>query len=140
MEDRRRGCMKYRLLKSQFEIVSQCARRAASDGGREICGLLVSNGYFLHTVLLTNKTKTGGGFSFYCTEVRKVRRACEILHHEIVGTLHSHPAYIAKPSRSDILNAVDDSLMLVFDVIGKRAGLWHVKNHMCVRRTFTQIE
>ena len=119
---------KHKLQKSQLRQTMADAAKAAKRGGREICGFLVDNGYFLEIVKVRNKTKRGGGFSFYAGEVRKLERAVERLNHEIAGTFHSHPVGLPEPGESDIANAEDDSLMLVIDVTDKEAGLWHIKN------------
>ena len=83
--------------------------------GREICGFLVDNGYFIELIPLQN-TQTKGG-----------------------GTFHSHPTYLAEPGESDIKFAVDDSLMLVIDVLDKKVGLWSIKDKQKKKLRFTLI-
>lgn len=120
---------KFRIVKRQLKKTIDDAVTAAKDGGREICGFLVDNGYFLEIVHVRNKVKRGGGFAFYVNEVRALGRAAEMLGHDIVGTFHSHPLSTAEPGESDIISAVDDSLMIVIDVMEKKAKLWHVHDH-----------
>ena len=60
--------------------------------------------------------------------------------HEIVGTYHSHPLYIASPCRTDIANAVDDSIMLIIDATDKKTALWHIKNGKKRKVAFTLLK
>jgi proteasome lid subunit RPN8/RPN11 len=119
---------KYRVLKSQLHKIIREAIEAAKENGSEICGLLVDNGYFIEIIQTRNRIKRGGGYAFYTNEVKSIHAAAKKLGHQIVGTFHSHPLYIASPSESDIENAVDDSIMLIIDVLDKKTGLWHIKN------------
>jgi proteasome lid subunit RPN8/RPN11 len=116
-----------RLLRTSLDRASKRAKQAAKNNGEEICGLLVDNGYFLELVHVRNKCKTGGGFAFYINEIRAIKKMAIAFDHEIVGTFHSHPVGLAKPGKSDVYNAVDDSLMLIFDVFGKTCALWHIE-------------
>ena len=116
-----------RFLRIHFERIEREAQRAAAKGGREICGVILSNGSFLELVSVRNKTKRGGGFSFYFDEIRSIEKFCTVCQHEIVGTFHSHPAAPAKPGPRDLEHAVHNSLMLIYDVQGRAANLWHIK-------------
>ncbi len=129
----------YRLRLRQLKEIIDDAALSAKKHGIEICGLLVDNSYFIELVRLRNKNRRGGGFAFYTSEVRAIEKASNILHHEIVGTFHSHPAYLADPSDSDVSEAIDDSLMLVVDVIDRKAALWHIKNQKKKRLDFQEI-
>ncbi|MBN2495397.1 MAG: Mov34/MPN/PAD-1 family protein [Deltaproteobacteria bacterium] len=131
--------MAYIFYGQQLHEMLRDARSAASRSGAEICGLLVDNCCFIEMIKLRNKTKRGGGFSYYVDEVRLVRRASRLMAHEIVGTFHSHPCYLAKPGESDIANAVDDSLMLIIDVQEQEARLWHIASGKAGRRRFVTI-
>ena len=93
---------------------------SATKGGREICGLLIDNGYFIELLPTKNKNRKGGGFEFYPEEIRDINVISQKVGHEIVGTYHSHPLYIASPCRTDIANAVDDSIMLIIDATDKK--------------------
>ena len=53
--------------------------------------------------------------------------AAKVLGQEVVGTFHSHPLGVAEPGQSDIDHAVDDSLMFVFDCLGRVGRLWRIK-------------
>lgn len=116
------------------------ATESARDGGREVCGLLVDSGDFLELVPVRNKCKTGGGFAFYAGEVRAVQKRVAALGREIVGTFHSHPVGVAKPGRSDIHHAVDDSLMLICDVTGREWALWHIEQEKARAAGFEAIK
>ena len=123
----------YRVLKEHLKAMIKEAILAAQNNGREICGLLVDNGYFIELVRTANKTKRGGGFSFYSKEIEFVESAVKKLNHKIVGTFHSHPYYIAEPGESDISDAFDDEIMLVIDVINRDAALWRIANNRKVK-------
>lgn len=120
--------MRYKILKEQYTNIEKQAQNMAKKGNREVCGFLVNNGYFIELCQTKNKVKRGGGFSFYVPEVRTLQNAVNYVGHEIIGTFHSHPKYIDEPSESDITNAPDNTLMFIFDVIGKKASLWQIKN------------
>ncbi len=118
---------KYMILKSQLDKTINEAVFAAK-GGKEICGLLINNGYFIELLQTRNKNKKNVRSAYYYKEVRHIETVAKELGHEIVGTFHSHPLYIAKPGEKDVANAVDDSLMLIIDVLGRKVELWHIKN------------
>lgn len=120
---------KYKILRKEFKKVLENAIVSADDNGKEICGLIVDNGYFLNLITLKNKIKKGGGFSFYYNEVRFIQKAINKMDLEIIGTFHSHPIGLPEPSKSDIYGALDDSFMLIIDVLGKNASLWYLKKY-----------
>jgi proteasome lid subunit RPN8/RPN11 len=117
-----------RFLRSQWDELRREAKRVADTKGGEICGLIIDNGSFFELVQVRNKRKTAGGFSFYFDEVRSLQKSAELCNKEIVGTFHSHPVGLAEPGPSDLRNANDDSIMLIFDVKGRTAQLWHIAN------------
>jgi proteasome lid subunit RPN8/RPN11 len=129
-----------KMLYSSLVFASKQARQAAKDNGREICGLLINNGYFIELVHVRNKCKTGGGFAFYVNEIRAIKKMTLVLNHEIIGTFHSHPVGLAEPGKSDIYYAVNDSLMLIFDVFGKKYALWHIQDKKAKPVQFDIIE
>lgn len=130
----------YKILKEQLTEIIKDAGLSAKDNGREICGLLVYNDFFIELIKVKNKTKRGGGYSFYYKEIRFIQKSVRKTGHEIIGTFHSHPSYIATPCESDIMNALNDSLMLIIDVINKEAELWHIKNKKYRKVKFKLIE
>ncbi len=125
-----------RFLKSQFKKIQRHATRLSKVNGTEVCGLILDNGFFFELVQVRNKSKSGGGFSFYSHEIRLLQKMARLIDHEIVGTLHSHPVGLPEPGTGDLSNAVDDSVMLIFDVMGRSACLWHVKNGKAKRVDF----
>ena len=110
----------------RFLLLSR--RETKRDFGREICGFLIDNGYYLHLWLTKNRRKTPGGFSYYTGEVNELEKITKRLGIEIVGTFHSHPASEAVPGPNDVKYAENDSLMLIFDCIGNEGRLWHIKD------------
>jgi proteasome lid subunit RPN8/RPN11 len=103
-------------------------RKTKRHFGREICGFLIDNGYYLHPWLTKNRRKTPGGFSYYASEVKELEKITKKLGIEIVGTFHSHPVSEAVPSPNDVKYAENDSLMLIFDCVGNEGRLWHIKD------------
>jgi len=106
---------------------------------REICGLILDNGYFLDFVLLRNRDKNIGKFSFYAREVKKIKQASKLLDIKIIGTFHSHPWSSADPSKSDIKNALEDSLLMIFSVPDKTAKLWYIKDNEATLVSYSKI-
>ena len=119
---------KIRFLKGQFDEIQDNAQKEAKQRGLEVCGLILNNGYFYELIQLRNKTKRGGSFSFYFNEVNTIRKMEALCKHEIVGAFHSHPVGLPSPGHSDLHYAVNDSIMLIYDVLGNSARLWHIKN------------
>jgi len=114
------------IIKKDLTNIIVKARKAARYNGHEICGLLINNGRFLEILETKNVCSEGGHFQFNEKQIIKIKKAVKEIGHEIVGTFHSHPAGVAKPGSGDIDNAVDDSLMLVIDCIGKEARMLRV--------------
>lgn len=126
-------------MKKQLNKMINNAVFSANQNGQEICGLLVDNGYFIELIKVNNKIKEGGGFAFYVNEIRFLQKAVNKMDHEIIGTFHSHPAYIAEPGDGDIQNALDDSYMLIIDAMDKEVGLWHIKDQKKRKKQFELI-
>jgi proteasome lid subunit RPN8/RPN11 len=123
----KRNIQPTKFLKIRFAELHDKAKKLARSNGSELCGLIVNNGLFCELIQLRNKCKRGGGFSFYFTDVRIVQTFSRLVGHEIIGTFHSHPLGLPDPGPSDIRNAVDDSIMLIFDATGQAARLWYIK-------------
>ncbi len=130
--------MQYRLLEHQLDKATKRARALAREG-RELCGLLVWNGYCLELVELRNKSRRPGQFGFYKREVRQVQEASNHLGHEVIGTYHSHPFSLAAPGKADLDGALDDTLMLILDVTAQSAHLWYVSDRKAREIPFTPI-
>jgi len=118
----------YHFSKSQYlQTLRHACSQAKEDTGIEICGLMIDTGCHLHLVRTKNTSRKVGGFAFSPAEIRRIVVATKVLGQEIVGTFHSHPVGVATPGRSDIEHAVNDSLMLIFDCLGKNGMLWKIK-------------
>jgi len=72
---------------------------------REICGVVVDNGWFLELVRLPNRTRRRGGFRMIHKDLKAVEGAALRLGHCVVGSFHSHPVSLAKPGPGDIEGA-----------------------------------
>ena len=121
--------MECRLLHTKLvELAAYAALMAKKD--REICGLLIDNGFCFDMLVVPNKSKSIGSFAFDETAVKRIKRAVQLTGNEIIGTFHSHPWSPAKPSKSDIENTLDDSLMMIISVSDQSAKLWYIKNGM----------
>ena len=115
--------------KSQFSnFLREACRAHRAVPGTEICGLIVDTGFHLSLVQTRNVSRRSGSFVFSRPDVRRIVAAAKILRQEVVGTFHSHPAAPAVPGESDIANAVDDSLMLIFDCIARCGRLWRIRS------------
>ena len=119
---------KFKFLKSQVKSLINNAKLASKSLSKEICGLLVFNGFFIQPIEIRNKSKKECSFEFYRADVRRIQKSVNILEQEIIGTFHSHPVGTSEPGASDISGALDDSFMLVIDVTDKVIDLWHIKN------------
>ena len=119
---------RYKLSRIQLKEVKKYARIMAQKGAFEICGLLIDNSVFLELLLVKNASSKEGSFCFHPPQIRTIQNSVRELNHEIVGTFHSHVAAPGIPGKSDIYNAVNDSLMLIIDVVGRKAKLWHIRD------------
>ena len=124
--------------KSEFSSFLREARRAHRETpGTEICGLIVDTGSHLSLVQTRNVSRRPGSFVLSRPDVRRVVADAKISGQEVVGTFHSHPAAPAIPGESDIANAVDDSLMLIFDCIARCGRLWSIRSGRARELDFT---
>ena len=129
---------KWRILKGELD---DAVRRAvlASARRREICGLLIDNGYFLKLVFMRNKSRTPHKCAFYFGEVRSIEKACRKLGHRIIGTLHSFPSSPAEIGEGHIENGVEGSLLLVISSTEKSAALWQTENGSAKQAPFVLL-
>jgi proteasome lid subunit RPN8/RPN11 len=116
----------YRLLKKPLQNMISKAVKLSRKGGREICGLLVDNGYFLECLEVKNAAKCGGSFTFHLKEIHLIEKAVSTRGHSIVGTFHSHPLSLAQPGDIDLSGIVEPELMLIIDCLDKEARLWRI--------------
>jgi proteasome lid subunit RPN8/RPN11 len=111
------------------KILQQACRSSREIAGTEICGLIVDTGYHLAFVPTRNVSPRVGSFILSRPDVRRIVAAAKVLGQEIVGTFHSHPVGLATPSQTDIMYAVDDSLMFIFDCMDRKGCLWKIKGN-----------
>lgn len=104
------------------KILRQACCSARKTAGAEICGLIVDTGHHLSLVPTRNVSPRVGSFILSRPDARRIVAAAEV-----VGTFHSHPVGLATPSRTDIMHAVDDSLMFIFDCMDRKGCLWKIK-------------
>lgn len=113
----------------------------AKNDGKEICGLLVDNGYYVDLIQVKNKIERGSSFAFYVNEIRAIQKAVSTLNYEIIGTFHSHPVGLAEPGKSDIENTHNDSYMIIFGVMEKEIELWYIdKNYKTIKDKMNIID
>lgn len=108
-------------------VLTDACRAAQGADGAEICGLIIDTGCHLSFVRTRNVSARVGSFALSGPDVRRIAAAVKVLGQKIVGTFHSHPVGVATPGKADIRHAVDDSLMFIFDCIGREGRLWKVK-------------
>jgi proteasome lid subunit RPN8/RPN11 len=133
MEGRR-----WRILKGELD---DAVRRAvlASARRREICGLLIDNGYFLELVSMRNKSHTADKCAFYFGEVRTIEKACRKVGHRIIGTFHSFPSSPAEMGDGHVENGVEGSLLLAINPAEKNATLWHTEGGKAKKAQFVLL-
>jgi proteasome lid subunit RPN8/RPN11 len=110
----------------------QKLRKLAEDGQKsgqqEVCGLILSqDGFRLKLAFLRNQASGPGEFlirrTVYKSAVDRAKRDGET----VLGTFHSHPVSEAVPGHGDIKRAISGSLMLIYDVCGRKVKLWRVR-------------
>ncbi len=134
----------YSISRRNLDGVVKRAVTTARRGGREICGLLVAHANALTPIQLRNKVKRGGSWAFYALDVRRAVQMAQHSGGEVVGTFHSHPTpaalgprprqsswrrlarRLAEPGPSDIEHALNNSLMLIVECLGKKWALWRI--------------
>jgi proteasome lid subunit RPN8/RPN11 len=114
--------------------------RSHAKGNREICGLLIDTGMHISFVRVRNVARRRCGFNLSVQDVRRIDHAVKVLGQEIIGTFHSHPCSDDSPGESDITGTVDDSLMFIFDCIGKAGSLWKIKGGKAKKLKYVFIQ
>ena len=116
-----------KIPSKKFKTIFKKAKRIGRDSGIEVCGLIISNGFFFDLLETRNKSKKPGSFQFYPSEGRRIEKAVKILGYEIVGTFHSHPVGLPEPGEIDIKYSEENDCMLIFDCLGSEAKMWNIK-------------
>jgi proteasome lid subunit RPN8/RPN11 len=117
-----------RVLKRQFRDVLRRAVRLARAEHKEVCGLLVDNGFFLQMLEVRNVSRRPGSFVLSLSDARKLERAASLVGNKVVGSFHSHVLGLAKPGKTDIHGSHDGEIMLIIDTLDRKARLWRIKN------------
>lgn len=113
---------KWRILKGELDDVVRRALLAA-ERNKEVCGLLVDNGYFLELVLMRNKSRKSGRFAFYYGEIRGIEKASRRLGHKIVGTFFSLLSSPAETGVGEFETSVEGALSLSISPAGGKTAL-----------------
>jgi proteasome lid subunit RPN8/RPN11 len=95
---------------------------------KEVCGLLVDNGFFLEMLEVRNVSRRPGSFLLSLSGVRKLERGASLLGNTVVGSFHSHVVGLAKPGKTDIQGSTDGEFMLIIDTMDREAKLWRIRN------------
>jgi len=132
------GGRRWRILDGELDDAVRRAVLAAARR-REICGLLVDNGYFLELVFLRNKSRMPNKCTFYFGEVRAIEKACRKMGHRIIGTFHSLPSSSAEIGDDRIENGVEGSLLFVISSTEKRATLWQTEDGLTKETQFVLL-
>ena len=103
------------------------AYRAQRIDQSEVCGLLIGNcGGRLKLCFLLNRSKQAGHWQLRISDIRMIRKTIRLRKKRVVGTFHSHPISEAVPGRGDVRGVPLNSLMLIYDVCGRRSRLWRI--------------
>jgi len=129
---------KWRILEGDLDDAVKRAVLAAARG-REICGLLIDNGYFLELISMRNKSRIPDKCAFYFGEVRTIEKACRKVGHRIIGTFHSFPGSSADIGEQRVENGVDGTLLLVISSTEKKATLWQTEGRQAKQAPFTLL-
>jgi proteasome lid subunit RPN8/RPN11 len=132
--------MKIQFVITELNRLIRKARKLARDEGREICGFLVHNGQFIEMIEARNESKKMGNFKINEKQYKGIKTSIKTLHHELVGTFHSHPLSEAQPGNSDIRQSEDNSLMLIIDCIGNEATLWRIRDKKARKLKYKTIQ
>jgi proteasome lid subunit RPN8/RPN11 len=117
-----------RVLERQFRDVLRHAVVLARAEHKEVCGLLVDNGYFLEMLEVKNVSRRPGSFLLSLRDARKLEQAASLVGNKVVGSFHSHVLGLAKPGKADIQGSQDGEIMLIIDTLDREAKLWRIKN------------
>ena len=129
---------KWRMLEGELDDAVKRAVLAAARR-REICGLLIDNGYFLELIFMRNKSRMPNKCAFYFGEVRTMEKACKKVGHRVIGTFHSFPSSSAEMGDDRIENGVEGSLLLVISSTEKKATLWQTEEGQVKQVPFTLL-
>ncbi len=116
------------------------AKGLARKESKELCGFLVHNGHFIELIETRNESTEKGHFKINKTQYHRIKKAIKTVHHDLIGSFHSHPVSEAKPGPGDIKGSENNSLMLIIDCIGNEAKLWRIKDKKAREVKYKTIE
>lgn len=108
-----------------FRAVRTSAHRAARNEGFEVCGAIIRcpEGV-LHLRPLKNLATEPAKWEIDREWLREIRRELKESHSRLVGTYHSHVGGYAYPSQKDLDYYPSGFLMMIYDTVDRRVGLW----------------
>jgi proteasome lid subunit RPN8/RPN11 len=111
------------------------ASRAQQKDHLEVCGAVVANGDgHLRLIFLENKAEASYRFVVRRRDLAEVRRGLRGSGERLIGTFHSHPIGLAKPSPRDRKLCGLRTYLLIYDVCGREAKLWRLTKDGARRR------
>lgn len=114
-----------RLDHLTFRLVRIAAHRAAHDGGLEVCGALIRDpSGMLCLRPLQNLATDPAKWGIKTAWLREIRKELKGSGSRLVGTYHSHVGGYAYPSPKDLDYYPSGFLMMIYDTLDKRVGLW----------------
>ena len=123
-----KACDVYRIAARELGRLRTLAEARQKSSQREVCGLILSDdGVHIRLAYLPNQEPRAGRFMIrrqpYASAKDRARKQGE----KVLGTFHSHPISEAIPGVEDIKKAKAGSLMLIYDVCGRQARLWKIR-------------
>jgi proteasome lid subunit RPN8/RPN11 len=118
---------KYVMPRTALRELHRLARQAQRLDQGEVCGLLGANVHCrLVLYLLPNRSRRPGHFRIRQADYLAAQRAISEQGKRVLGTFHSHPISEAIPSPGDLQGQRPGSLLLIYDVCGRKARLWKI--------------
>jgi proteasome lid subunit RPN8/RPN11 len=129
----------YVLPRGERMKLHRRALRAQRIDQGEVCGVLVCDSKCrLRLHFLQNRSTKPGRFEITGLDLAAARKDAQASGNHVVGTFHSHPISPATPSHSDLRDARLNTLLLIYDVCGRRFRLWKVKRNR-TGRTYEDV-
>jgi proteasome lid subunit RPN8/RPN11 len=114
-----------RLDHSTFRSVRRSAHRAERKGGFEVCGAIIRTpDGVLRLKPLRNLATEPAKWEIDREWLRQIRRELKGSGSRLVGTYHSHVGGYAYPSPKDLDYYPSGFLMMIYDTMDRRVGLW----------------
>lgn len=114
-----------RLDPLTFRSIRNAAHRAAGSGGFEVCGAIIRDAAgCLRLKPLRNLAMQPAKWEIDTRWLREIRKELRGSDCRLVGTYHSHVGGYAYPGPKDLDYYPSGFLMLIYDTMEKRVGLW----------------